>query len=88
MIRKGKIKVKKEPNNNIKNDKKSNKNSIKQTEKKQKKIKINKWKIFRAILLVILLVILVFAGIFIYKNRQREGNGLFSTYCVQTPHFK
>ena len=26
--------------------------------------------------------------IFIYKNRQREGNGLFSTYCVQTPHFK
>lgn len=77
--------MKKEPNNNIKNDKKSNKNSIKQTEKKQKKIKINKWKIFRAILLVILLIILVFAGIFIYKV-VRNGGGLQGFIAAAVGH--
>lgn len=82
MIRKGKIKVKKD---NIKNDKQTNKKTTKQTDKKQKKKRINKWKIFRAILLIILIVALAFAGIFAYRV-MKNGGGLQGFIAAAVGH--
>lgn len=73
--------MKKEPNNNIKSDKQA----TKKAEKKQKKRKINKWKIFRNILLIVLILILAFAGMFAYKV-MKNGGGLQGFIAAAVGH--
>ena len=65
---------------------KTNKKTIvKQAEKKSKKRKINKWKIFRAILILLLILILAFAGIFAYRV-MRNGGGLQGFIAAAVGH--
>lgn len=100
MIKKGKIKVKKEPDNNIMKNKQINtrpidtkkvskkKSNIKQTnkmEKNPKKKKTKARKIFRLILLLLLVAVLVFAGMFIYRV-VRNGGGLQGFIAAAVGH--
>lgn len=85
MIKKGKLKVKQEPNNNMKKDKKINTKQEKKQERKQRKKKSIGWRIFKIVLVILLIAILAFAGIFAYRV-MKNGGGLQGFVAAAVGH--
>ncbi len=81
MSKKGKIKVKQESNSNMKKNRKIN---TKQ-ERKQRRKKSIGWRIFKIILVILLIAILAFAGTFAYRV-MKNGGGLQGFVAAAVGH--